>query len=208
MNNEAAKKIADIMHNLDQRAVQALMEQRYEDALTVYEEVLKAYTDLKLEKERGHTLLNIANTLMALNRPEEALSRLNEAAAIPELTRDSKDQTVLHMFRANTLLVLKRLPEAERLLSSTLRSCRTPLQVGQLELLRFNCYWQSGQRTKARGSVDRAIQSFEQAQNREELMRALQCRIRYFEASDQSNFAAGDHARMKKLMEEQRILSK
>ena len=202
MNDEAAKKIADIIHNLDQRAVHALMEQRYEDALIVYEEVLKAYQALKLERERGRTLLNIANTLLALNRPEEAMARLEEATAIPELVRDAKDRTMLQMFRANTLILLKRLSEAERLLTDTLRSCRTPLLIGQLELLRFNCYWQSGQRTKARSSVDRAIQSIEMSQNREELKRALHCRIRYFEASGQSMFAAGDRARLKKLLEE------
>ena len=203
MSKEQAKKIADLLHGLDKKAALALTENRYEDAVLIYEEVLKAETELKLEKERGHTMMNLANTLLALGRNEEAMAYLDTAAGIPEIRRDSRDSVMLQIYRASALFRMDRRTEAERLLTDTLRTYRDHLLIGRLELMRFDCYWQSGQRTKARASVDRAVQSFELAKNQEELKRALLCRIRFFEATGQSMYAVGDRNRLKKLLEEQ-----
>lgn len=203
MSKEQAKKIADLLHGLDQKAALALAERRYEDALLIYEEVLKAETELKLEKERGHTMMNLANTLLALGRNEEAMTHLDAAAGIPEIRRDGKDSVMVQLYRASALFRMDRRTEAERLLTDTLRTCRDHLLIGRLELMRFDCYWQSDQRTKARGSVDRAIQSFQLAKDREELKRALYCRIQFFEATGQAMYAVGDRNWLKKLLEEQ-----
>lgn len=201
MSKENVKIIADILHNLDQRAVQALTEQRYEDALAVYEEVLKAETELKLEKERGHTLLNMANTLLALNRPEEAIKYLDTAADITEIAKNEKDNTMLQIFRANTMVILGRQAEAERMLSDKLKTCKNPLLIGQMELLRFQIYWKNSERSKARASVDRAIRCFELAANKEELKRAIHCRIQFFDSVGQGMYAAGDRTKLRMLME-------
>lgn len=203
MSKEQAKKIADLLHGLDKKAALALAERRYEDAILIYEEVLKAETELKLERERGHTMMNLANTLLALGRNEEAMVFLDTAAELPEIKRNGKDSVMLQLYRASALFRMDRRVEAERLLSDTLRTCRDYLLIGRLELMRFDCYLQSGQKAKARSSVDRAVQSFELAKNQEELKRALLCRIRFFESTGQSMYAVGDRNRLKKLLEEQ-----
>ena len=204
MSKEQAKKIAELLHGLDQKAVQALAVGRYEDALTVYREVLKAEQELKLEKESGHTMMNIANTLLALGRNEEAMAYLDAAAGNPEIRRSGKDTTMVQLYRASALFRMNRLGEAERLLTDTLRTCRDNALIGKLELMRCDCYWQSGQSAKVRSSLDRAVRCLELANDQETIKRALMYRIRFFERAGQAVYAAGDRDRLQKLLEEAR----
>jgi len=201
MGKNTTKQIVDVFHELDRRAALALSEQRFEDALTIYGEVLKAERELKLVKESGHTLMNIANTLAMLGRYEEALAMLDEAAENREINKSARDKTAVQIFKANIHIRMGREQEAERILTAAFRSCRDYLQLGQMELLRYECYWKSNQRSKARSSLDRALINFELSGNREELKRALYTRIRYFESVGQGAFAAADKDRLRKLTE-------
>ena len=71
MKNNPSQKIADILLEMDKKAALFLSVQKYDEALNVYKEILRAQEQLKLEKLCGQTLLNIANiyTLQNYHHP-------------------------------------------------------------------------------------------------------------------------------------------
>lgn len=199
MKSEHIKKIRDILLELDQRSAFALAEKRYDDAFEIYSEILKAQRDLKLHKLVGHTLLNMANICMLKAMPETALEYIDEAANMKELQTDSKDRGNIQISRANCLFQLNRGEEAEKLLTKELIKNRDHLVCGQIECMLFSYYMRTEKRTKARGAIDKAIMYFERDNKKEELKKAIMCRIEFMELSGQKQYAQLDRRKLEEI---------
>lgn len=199
MKSEHIKKISDILLELDQRSAFALAEKRYDDAFEIYEEILKAERDLKLDRLIGHTLLNMANICMIKAMPEKALEYIDEAANMKELQADAKDRGNIQISRANCLFLLNRGEEAEKVLTKELMKNRDHLICGQIECILFSYYMRTEKNTKARGAIDKAIQYFELDNNKEELKKAIICRIELMELSGQKQYAELDRRKLEEI---------
>ena len=201
MSSEGTRKIADILKELDQRAAYALMDKKYDEALNIYREILRAQEGLGLEKLSGHTLLNMANICMLKGEFEEALSVIDRASKLKSLQKDDIDRGNLEIFRANSLFLLERSGEAENVLLQELKKNRNSTSCGQMEMLLFHHYRREKKNAKARGIVDKAISHFRADHNKEELIRALRGRVQYFLAAGQKMYAELDLAEIKNIEE-------
>lgn len=199
MNKENLQKISDILHELDQRAAFALQEQKYDEALMIYEEVLKAQENLRLEKLSGHTMLNIANIRMMKGEYEKALEYIERASGLKSLQKDHKDSGNIQIFRANCFFMLNRMEEAEKALTQEIRRNKNNTACGKMELLLYTIYMQTDKKGKARIAVDKAISHFKLDDNKAELKRALSCRVEYFRSVGQKMYAELDLAEIDKL---------
>ena len=200
MSDQRIENLVNILHSMDQRAVQALTLGDYGAALETYLEILKAEQTLHLEKESGHTMLNISNTLLLMNQPEKSLEYAEKAASITAMMHDSDDNMNLHILKANILGKMNRRTEAENILAKALKTCKSNILCGRIELMLYNFYVQDKNKVKARTSIDRSVRYFELAGNDEYLMKALMARIQFFEANKQAYNANGDRARLSTLM--------
>ena len=101
MNIEEKNKILEMVSDLDQRASIAIGEGNYEDALKVYREILKAYEALKMEKECGLTLLNMAKVLLLQGKIENARELVDIASDINGLIEENAEAVNIQFLRAN-----------------------------------------------------------------------------------------------------------
>lgn len=201
MNREAAKTIADILKELDQRAARALLNKEYDEALRIFDEILKAQRELKLERLSGHTLLNMANTCLMKGDCEKALSLMDQATELKTIQKDEADRGNVELVRANCFFLMRKNEEAEQLLLRELKRNKNYAACGRMELLLFRYYENERKNAKARSIVDKAIAHFQLAQNKEELMNAYRCRASHFTAAGQKMYAELDLAEIVKLEE-------
>jgi len=201
MKKEDAKRIADILKELDQRAARALLNKEYDEALMIYKEILKAQQDLKLEKLSGHTLLNMANVYMMRGECLSALSLIDQAAGLRSIQKDEVDRGNIEIFRANNMFLMNQDDEAERILLRELKRNKNHTACGQMELLLFGYYKRGKKNAKARSIVDKAISHFKLDQNKEELIKAYRCRAEHFMMNGQKLYADLDLAEIEKLEE-------
>ncbi|MCR5458961.1 MAG: hypothetical protein K6F51_03590 [Acetatifactor sp.] len=201
MSREDAKKIADILKELDQRAARALLQKNHDEALMIYHEILKAQQDLGLEKLSGHTLLNMANVSMMKGDFTKALSMIEQAATLKSIQKDEKDRGNVEIFRANNMFLTNHAEEAEHILLRELKRNKNHTACGQMELLLFGYYRRGQKNAKARSIVDKAISHFKLDHNKEDLIRAYRCRADHFMELGQKLYAELDLAEIEKLEE-------
>lgn len=199
MNKEKIQEISDILHELDQRAAFALKDQKYDEALIIYNEILRAQEQMKLEKLSGHTMVNIANIYTVKGEYESALEYIDKASELKSLQKDSCDSGNIQILRANILFMLKRPKEAEELLIQACKKNRDNVTCGRMAQTLFSYYVRIKEYPKARTYVDKAINHFRLSNNREELRKALSCRIEYFKLVGQTQYARYDEAELANL---------
>jgi len=199
VNKEQLQNISDILHELDQRAAFALKDQKYDEALAIYGEILRAQETLKLEKFSGHTMINMANIHTVRGEYETALEYIDRAAALKALQKDPRDSGNIQILRANIFFLLGRAEEAEALLTQECKRNRDDVTCGQIELVLYSYYMRAKKYSKARTFVDKAINHFRLGDNQEELRRALACRIEYFRRMGQAQYAKFDEAELSAL---------
>ena len=199
MSKENLQRISDILHELDKRAAFALSKQHYDEALSIYEEILHAQQELKLEKFSGHTLLNIANILMIKKEYEKALQYIEEASLLRSLQKDYKDSGNIQICKANIFFEQNRIDEAEKLLTREIRRNRNNTICGQMELMLFGVYMQTDRKSKALTAVNNAMDYFKRDNNTDQLKRALSTRQAYFIAIGKEQYAKIDELELKRL---------
>lgn len=199
MNKEKIQEISDILHELDQRAAFALKDQKYDEALIIYSEILRAQEEIKLEKFSGHTMLNIANICTVKGEYERALEYVDKASELKALQNDPCDSGNIQILRANILFMLQRPKEAEELLIQASKRNHDDVTCGRMALTLFSYYVRIKEYPKARKYVDKAINLFRLSNNREELRHALSCRIEYFKLLGQAQYAKYDEAELSTL---------
>ncbi|SDB15014.1 hypothetical protein SAMN02910298_00801 [Pseudobutyrivibrio sp. YE44] len=200
MGRSEVKQIADILHEMDMRAAMALNECRLDDALNIYHEILKAQQQLKLEQFSGHTLLNIANIYMAMEAYSEALHYIDEAEKLKTIQRCDEDSANLQMFRSNCLYKMNQVSEAENILLKELKKNKDRRACGKIQLMLYSYYMDAKKNSKARSSIDSAINNFKTAGDNNELIRALNCRADYFTAVGQNVYAELDRSAVNNLV--------
>ena len=199
MNTDNLKRISDILHELDQRAGLAVADHNYDEALAIYQEILKAQGNLNLEKLCGHTMMNIANIYLLKEEYEKALVYVERASKLKTIQNDHKDSGNIQILRANISFLLQHLDEAEAILTREIKRNKNDSICGRMELMLFSHYMRSNRKSKARTVVDNAIKHFQVAKDKEELRRALECRVTYFKCLGQEQYARLDEMEIARL---------
>ena len=200
MKTNPLQNIADALLKMDQRAALFLANQNYEEALNVYEEILKAQEQLKLEKLCGQTLLNMANIYMVQNDFDKAFDCINKAALLKTMQTNNNDRGNLKLCYANCLFRLGKAKEAELELKKELMKNYSKTLYGKMELMLFSYYMETNNKAAARTYVDKAINHFKLDQNTNELLRALHARVDYFKSVGQEHYARYDEIEIERLM--------
>lgn len=199
MKTNPLQNIADALLKMDQRAALFLANQNYEEALNVYEEILKAQEQLKLEKLCGQTLLNMANIYMVQNDFDKAFDCINKAALLKTMQTNNNDRGNLKLCYANCLFRLGKAKEAELELKKELMKNYSKTLYGKMELMLFSYYMETNNKAAARTYVDKAINHFKLDQNTNELLRALHARVDYFKSVGQEQYARYDEIEIERL---------
>lgn len=199
MKTNPLQNIADALLKMDQRAALFLANQNYEEALNVYEEILKAQEQLKLEKLCGQTLLNMANIYMIQNDFDKAFDCINKAALLKTMQTNNNDRGNLKLCYANCLFRLGKAKEAELELKKELMKNYSKTLYGKMELMLFSYYMETNNKAAARTYVDKAINHFKLDQNTNELLRALHARVDYFKSVGQEQYARYDEIEIERL---------
>lgn len=199
MSRESSQKIVDMLHEMDQRAAYALMEEDYDKALGMYKEILSAQEALKLEKLCGHTMLNMANIYLIKEDFDTAMEYIEKVSQIKIVMKDDVDRGNIEMFRANALFMYSDAKEAEKILLSELKKNKNHTSCGKMQLILYSYYMRENMKVKARTILEKAIGSFRVSGNKDELKRALTYRMNYFLSVGQPQYAKLDEAEIARI---------
>ena len=104
MSKDDLQSISKLIRDLDQRAAKAVADKNYDEAITIYQEILAAYETLKREKSCGRTLLNMANVMLLKGDNEKAREYIDIASDINDLQNDYMDCVNIQILRSNMYL--------------------------------------------------------------------------------------------------------
>jgi tetratricopeptide (TPR) repeat protein len=104
MNKNDIQSISNLIHDLDQKAAKAVADRDYDEALTIYQEILSAYETLRREKSCGRTLLNMANVMLLKGDTDKAKEYIDIASDINDLQNDYMDCVNIQILRSNMYL--------------------------------------------------------------------------------------------------------
>lgn len=104
MNKNDIQSISNLIHDLDQKAAKAVADKDYDEALTIYQEILGAYETLRREKSCGRTLLNMANVMLLKGDTDKAKEYIDIASDINDLQNDYMDCVNIQILRSNMYL--------------------------------------------------------------------------------------------------------
>ena len=104
MSKDDLQSISNLIRDLDKRAAKAVADKNYDEAITIYQEILGAYETLKREKSCGRTLLNMANVMLLKGDTEKAREYIDIASDINDLQNDYMDCVNIQILRSNMYL--------------------------------------------------------------------------------------------------------
>src|SRR5699024_11416876 len=93
--------------NYNKQGVLALSLDDYEKALECFKKSYYIESEIKLSQEKGKTLINIANTMMLLNKPEQALETADEALDIFKQLNYKQYYLLTFLLIVNIYIILK-----------------------------------------------------------------------------------------------------
>ena len=108
--------IADTLLNYNKSGIMELTRGNYQEALHFFKRSYFVEKEMKLSKEQGKTLVNIANTEMLLNEPEKALKSSQEALDIFNRLHANKEHISTLLFMGTIYLFLKDIKNGEDVL--------------------------------------------------------------------------------------------
>ena len=153
--------IADTLLNYNKSGIMELTRGNYQEALHFFKRSYFVEKEMKLLKEQGKTLVNIANTEMLLNEPEEALKSSQEALDIFNHLHANKEYISTLLFMGTIYLFLKDIKKGENLLHEVIRKSTSDDIKGEAYYSLHHIYIENKNNYKAQDSITRSIQYFE-----------------------------------------------
>ncbi len=184
--------IADTLMNYNKQGVLALSLGDYEKALECFKKSYYIESEIKLSQEKGKTLINIANTMMLLNKPEQALETADEALDIFKQLNYKQDYLLTLLLIANIQIHLKNFKQSETILLKMLKETLQNNVKGEIYLSLHEVYLKNKENYQAQESITKAIQYFDSSQEKNKLTQTLLTRADFFKTINRADLAAMD----------------
>ncbi len=184
--------IADTLMTYNKQGVLALSSGEYEKALECFKKSYYIENEIKLSQEKGKTLINIANTMMLLNKPEQALETADEALDIFKQLNYKQDYLLTLLLIANIQLHLNNFKKSEIILLKILKETLKDNLKGEVYLRLHEVYLKKQKKYQAQESITKAIQHFEKSNQKNKLSQALLIRADFFKTINRADLAAMD----------------
>lgn len=189
--------IAETLLNYNKSAIMELTQGNYDKALLIFKKSYFIENQMNFAKEKAKTLVNIANTEMLLNKPEEALESSEEALLIFKELRCKGDYLQALVLIGKICFFLKDMKKAEKTFNELVKNSKTDEMKAEAYYHLHNVYIEDKDNYRAQETITKSIQYFEKGKKDERLKQALQKRADFFKGLNRDDLAWMDLNKIK-----------
>lgn len=191
--------IAETLLNYNKTAIMELTQGNYDNALEIFKKSYFIENQMKFDKEKAKTLINIANTEMLLNKPEKALESSEEALLIFKDLRCYEDYLQTLLLIGKVSFFLKDTKKTQKVFNELIKKSKTDEMKAEAYYNLYDMYIEEKNNFKAQVSITKSIEYFEKSKKDEKLKLALQKRADFFKGLNRNDLAWMDLNKIKSL---------
>lgn len=192
--------IANGLKQLHSRAITAISQNNYDDAIACYNQILTFEQNLKWHRQQAETLVNLANLFIIKNDFTGAESSLEQAIKLMRTYGTAADIANINLIQAHIAESKGNHRQSQTILENCIRA-NIPISIKGRALMQLAAFFlESNELAKAQDLYGKAIDAFESCKETTFLIQCLHKRAELFQLSGQVQWRNRDLARIEQLI--------